>query len=389
MEDNKGIVLLGYEQKRILFNALVVDGIQFLESSIIKIKMAHLELCSLRNIKSSIKDSFKQWKNELIKKGSTNNFPECNFEYFSNRIPDDIALYKVTSNSLNYLHSFFDNFAQFLNVTLLANEAIERNSVSIKSLNNYLKSKGIYKEISDKIDKCLDDSTYKFIEAYNNITKHQINIFVDSRLFLNNGELETNIPEIKKKRGKVEEVHLSSDLETKILESYEFVKNFCSTMTQEVYGMLMKQSHPYTENRHHSVNTRIQLANPQKNVMRATEVYIVTNEKIKQDDQYYFLFSKDDEDEILLNNCTYKSIIIKDSSNKIVGMLLADDPNISDDSADKVIFYQYRKYIVNVKNYSAALIDHIKNTDKISAGYGDTTFISIPDDIEKVPPSIT
>ena len=99
-------ILLGYEQKKILFNAKVVDGIQFLESSIMKLKMAHLELCSIRNIKKDIRDSYLQWNSELMNKGSVADFPEAKFNYFSNTISDDIALCKVTSSSFNYLHSF-------------------------------------------------------------------------------------------------------------------------------------------------------------------------------------------------------------------------------------------------------------------------------------------
>lgn len=58
----------------------------------------------------------------------------------------------------------------------------------------------VYKEISDMIDNCINSTMYKFIEDYNNVTKHQINILVDSRLYLNNGDLKTNIPGFEKKK---------------------------------------------------------------------------------------------------------------------------------------------------------------------------------------------
>lgn len=92
MEGNKNNTkLLGYEQKKILFNAMVVDGIQFLESSLIKLQLAHLELCSLRNIKKGINNSYEQWNSKLMEKGSFSDFPERNFDYFSNIIPEEMA----------------------------------------------------------------------------------------------------------------------------------------------------------------------------------------------------------------------------------------------------------------------------------------------------------
>lgn len=378
--EGKATILLDYEQKKVLFDSMVIDGIQFLDSSMVKLKMAHLELCSLRNIKKGIKESFFQWKSELIEKGSVSNFPESRFDYFGNKISDEIALFKVASSSFYYLHSFFDNYAQFLNTTLLANQAMDRNCVSIKMLANHLRQKDIYNEILDMIDNCLSDPMYQFIEDYNNVTKHQINIFVDSRLYLNDGDLKTNIPGFDKKRKSDIVTHLSNDLETKIYNSYEFTRNFCIDTTQKVYEILKNHQHLYTKNRYHSVNARIQLPNPNKNVMKAAEVYIVTDNQVKQGEKYYFLFCKNDDEDISLNNSTYKSIIIKNSDNEIIGMLTADDPGILDDSIDRVILFQYRSYTANIDNYSSIFIDHLKNTDKISVGYGDITVISVPDD---------
>jgi hypothetical protein len=315
-----------------------------------------------------------------MEKGSVSNFPESSFDYFNNNISEEIALFKVASSSFYYLHSFFDNYAQFLNTTLLANQAMDRNCVSIKNMANHLRQKDIYNEILDMIDDCLGDPMYQFIEDYNNVTKHQINIFVDSRLYLNDGDLKTNIPGFDKKRKSDITTHLSNDLETKIYDSYEFTRNFCIDTTQKVYEILKNLPHVYTKNRYHSVNARIQLPNPNKNVMKAAEIYIITDKQVKQGEKYYFLFCKDDDEDISLNNSTYKSIIIKNSNSEIIGMLTSDDPGILDDSIDRVILFQYRSYTANIDNYSSILIDHLKNTDKISVGYGDITIISVPDD---------
>ena len=244
-----------------------------------------------------------------------------------------------------------------------------------------LKKESEYRELSGMIDSCINSPMYKYIEDYNNVIKHQFNISVDSRLYLNDGDLKTNLPGFEKKKSSdCIHIHQAIELETNVYNSYEFARKFCIETTQRVYEILKKRTHPYTQNRHHIANVIIQFPNQKKNIKRVTQVYIKTNRKVEQGDKYYFLFSEDNGVDISLNNSTYKSIIIKNTDNKVIGMLTADDPKIMDDSIDKVVLFQYRKYTVNVKDYVSTYISHLKNTEKISAAYGDVVIIRDPDD---------
>ena len=102
---------------------------------------------------------------------------------FQNVIPDSLAIDKVTADFFNYTHSFFDNYAQFINVTLLGNEALSRDKIDLKTLKNHLTQTILYPDITDKIVGCLTDTQFEFIEDFNN--KHQSLISPHSELCLN------------------------------------------------------------------------------------------------------------------------------------------------------------------------------------------------------------
>ena len=99
--------LINYERKKILYDAKVLDGLQYLENSIQKLQYAHLELSSLRNIIKNIKNVHKEWTDDLLLNKSASGLPYCNLDYFSNEIPDSFALNKVTMDFFSYVHSFF------------------------------------------------------------------------------------------------------------------------------------------------------------------------------------------------------------------------------------------------------------------------------------------
>lgn len=376
-------ILSSYDQKKILYEAKVLDGLQYLQSSIKKLNMAHLELCSLRNIVKNIKESYQEWNKELFSKGSISDFPTCNLDYFSNVISDNFALDKVTIDFFNYIHSLFDTYAQFINVTLLANEALDKNKFYLKNLYEYLTARNLYPEITSEIEKYLNDSQFEFIEDYNNITKHQSIISNDTKLYLNNGDLQLGIPGFEKVKNKRIRTYSYSELESKMLESYEFARSFCVTITNMIYQTLSTTPHLFNQNRIHSVHTRVQMPNPNKGIQGVIEVSLTIDKPINQNEAFYVLLANDSGEKIITFNCPYKSIVLKDTTGNIIGMLVAEIPMDYDDTEVKLVFTEYRKYLVKTENYHRELIEHLTKTEKATFGYGTGEIVYINNDMDE------
>ena len=380
MSIDKDSALITFKSECILYDAKVLDGLQYLESSIRKLNFAHLELCSLRNITESIKESYTTWNDELFSKGTVDCLPNCNLDYFSNVIPDSLAIDKVTADFFNYTHSFFDNYAQFINVTLLGNEALSRDKIDLKTLKNHLTQTILYPDITDKIVGCLTDPQFEFIEDFNNLTKHQSLISPHSELCLNNGDLELTMPGFEKIARNRLRTYSSSDLETKLLDSYEFAREFCITLTNTIYDTLSNTPHLFTRNRIHSVYTHVQMPNKSKGIPAITEISLQVNKPIKQGEPFYILLAKKTAEDISLINCPYRTITLKDINGHVIGMLVADKPVNSYNSKLQLVFTEYRKYTAKIKDYQQQYIEHLSNTETVSLGFGPGEIITIPND---------
>lgn len=231
-----GINLLSSENRQFLLKAGVGNAIQFLESSYKKLLFAYLELVALRNIKKEYEHAYGKWSDEH-KNDFPINFPGCDFTYFNIKISDEIAIFNVTFSCFSHLHCFFDNYAQFLNITLLSKKHSDRDDVTFKKIVEKLMNEAPYKLVAQKMLACIDDSKFKYIEDYNNIIKHQYNIYPESIFNLNDGVMEVKSPEFVKSNL----VHEASELESKMHDSYEFAKSFFEEATQEIYNILKVQ----------------------------------------------------------------------------------------------------------------------------------------------------
>ena len=269
---------------------------------------------------------------------------------------------------------FFDNYAQFINATLLANEAPPRESIYLTTVHNNLNQKKLFPNVTQIVDTCLGDPRFEFIEDFNNIIKHQSIISPNSRLCLNNGNLDITLPGFEKgNRNNRYRAYSQSDLESKLFESYEFAKDFCITTTNMIYNILPSMPSSLNKNRIHSVYTHIQV--PDENIQGVQEVSLRLDKRLKQDDHVYILLARDTGDDIDFINCPYNTIVLKDDSEKIIGMLIAESSIENDDSNLKFVFIEYRKYRVETKNYTSQLIDHLRTNKKLSLGYGPAVII--------------
>lgn len=187
--------LVQFQNKKLLFDNKVIDALQFLTNAAKKLRLAEVEINALTYVNNRIKESYDLWNKELLDNGRSNLLPSVTLEYFGTIMSDDDANEKITGSFFHYLHSFFDNFAQFINTSLLANKEVDINKASFAVIRTKLRTYPEYSTILKELENFSQTTEFQYIEDFNNINKHQYTIDVQCTLTLKDGHMEQEIPE--------------------------------------------------------------------------------------------------------------------------------------------------------------------------------------------------
>jgi uncharacterized Rmd1/YagE family protein len=79
---------------------------------------------------------------------------------------DDDATEKIIGSFFHYLHSFFDNFAQFINTALLANNSIDINKASFAIIRQKLNAYPEYSLILQELENFSQTTEFQYIEDF-------------------------------------------------------------------------------------------------------------------------------------------------------------------------------------------------------------------------------
>ena len=292
-------------------------------------------------------------------------------EYFGTKLLDDDAIEKIVGSFFHYLHSFFDNFAQFINFALLGNIAVDINKASFLVIKNRLKELPEYHKIFNELENFSQTLEFGYIEDFNNINKHQYTIDVQSTLFLNDGQIEQKIPQFQKK----ERFHDSKELKEKMLNSFDATLKFFETVTKMVFDQLKQNNHNYITNRYHNVSIKTQLGFGEGQNGGAV-LLKVDNSNITNGNIFYLLLSKIEfeSNKIVTQNILTDSVIVQDSNGHNIGILEALEPPNAN-------IIKYRKYKLTLHSDMRAIyMQHFFKPKKLQMGFGEGEIIQIIQD---------
>lgn len=367
---------LNKEHQKLLYSKKLEDSIQYLENCMDKLSMATLEYNSIeyiiensnKNCETIRKKRDDDLKNEgkfSLTNEEASKLYGC-ISYNGSYLSTQRMIKKVLIDFFSYLHSFFDNWAQFLNVVLLANRQKNENEIQFKQINNYINKYKEYNEIRDKISNIKKSKKFKYIEDFNNTVKHKYNIKAKYNLSMINFEPITSIPSFRKGN----RIHHRKNILEWCSEVLEFViENYYDTM-ELIYKILSTNNHKYTLNRVNNVKYYIKM-NKNFKMEKGSYVYIEIDDEIKLNKPIYILISKFDENNgCLLKNSDFQYILLIGKNKNINGVLEIDTTEQLGEDLDLFV-YKYKKYNLNnklIKHDVSTLFRNINITSGIMNG---------------------
>jgi hypothetical protein len=231
MSDFTSKILPEWEKALQRHNA--TDALDYLKYSQEKIVFSILDLNAFYYVLNQNKKAYEKWNNKLMQEGKISHFPNDMIDYFSTSVPSHILLNKINTNYFNSMHSFFDNYAQFLFRCLFPTERIP-NRLYFYNILEKIRKEPSLNTILTTIENYTVKDAFTYINDINNVNKHVGAISPEITVILNDGEQSVHIPEFDKD-GKP---HDETDM-TKILEdAHELVIEFYKHVTDVVFNYL-------------------------------------------------------------------------------------------------------------------------------------------------------
>lgn len=156
---------------------------------------------------------------------------ESRIKYCGTEMEYSQYLNKIVFTFFSSMHSFFDIYGKFLLKALLPTQA--DSNVYFYDVLNKLKDNPKYESIVKIASGYIKDDRYKYIYDLNNINKHNQDILVDSTFFINDGSMEAEIQEFKKR-----DFHSTENMIQKLEDILEFIVDFYDSVTEEVIKYL-------------------------------------------------------------------------------------------------------------------------------------------------------
>ena len=168
-----------------LLNHLENKGIsgsyKFFSSAGFKLSSAFLNYEVLKKILTDMAEDEEMFETEEKGKKKAHKFKgiEKEIDFLGEKVGRVFLIIKLTSEVFYFLHSFFDNFAQFINFSLLElrNDALSQEGCHIIDVIAKVEKIKDSIPILTKIVNIRDNDLFKYVRAFNDTTKHQYQIF--------------------------------------------------------------------------------------------------------------------------------------------------------------------------------------------------------------------
>lgn len=337
------------ELAKFLYDHEVYDSYQFIINTRKTIKTALFCKESILSLISKMTEEQRKWQsdfyNELLEQSGPikkvaltyDRMPTYSFNVADIETNIPFLLDKLTKDFFQYVRNAFDCMSQAANAACLSTRAKNIERVDFGFMKKVFEQQSYsqdFPSISRWFTNIANCDELKYIEDFNNRTKHICDVYIKlSMSLIGKGEESTINPFYKK-----EQQHEKQDISEYLTEIYDFVSkayhDFITALRIEIAKKL------YIANRYHKVKVYQQKIkdNPDNGF---SMVYIdATCDIVNMPDEIEVLLIHEDDDEISAKNCPVGTIYIKDPNkdNSYIGKYVVQD-NCGDDTLIK-----YRKY---------------------------------------------
>lgn len=343
------------ELRDLLLEYKVYDSWQFVTNSIKNLETA--EYCSdlIRRLLNAMDEEQEQkneemW-NKLEEEGeysfNIDDFPKWEVDILGKSVSYYFLLDKYIKDFFQYLRNSLDSIAQFINLTLLAENPMDIERVDFPRVLTKLIKQPNFVAVKTEMDFIKSSVEYAYISEFNNKVKH----ISDAKLVISRGILDNSGKNLISSFVKKGEPFKEQDINTIVAQTYSFIEShldlLIGNVKNEISNLAMR------DRRYHQIKFEGQRINGDaQNTF--TNIFIECADNDKLADEIGILFVNDvDKDNIRVMNCEYDEIFVKDEEGKYVGKYKALE------SYDGYIdLLQYRRYKKEIFNSPCAFVIH-------------------------------
>lgn len=363
---------------KLLKDKKVADSYQFYTSCSYKLYFAETSFQALKNII----DKYQTEETERVQKVFSDARQTGIGKYLAHKDTVDYlgiemnvtsVMDKLTMEIMGLLHNFFDTYAQWLNSSLLGEEALPIKKATLVNITDKIQD---YHEYSGSFVNMLiglpSDSQYLYIADFNNTLKHRYQIYINNRFDIFSVTGNVSIPAFTKdgrihvKEEAIDVLKRSLDFCKQLLsDSRDFVERYylskdCNYVTHRIYNpktfLLFKSEEDYRAMRFPKTHYYFIEVDP-KNVLNEYHVMLCCDRMDNPEEKSIECFNSD-----------YPIIMLREQdSNKILGIMKPIDSDAFKLNDEHEL--QYRKYITVLNDYESEMF---------MAAHGDDKFIYHP-----------
>lgn len=333
-----------------LYDNGIYEAWQFIRNTDKTVGIAKYCVNTINGLVSTMKDEHEEWKNVLFSElfeqeggvksvsVTTENLPAYRVMVANSQVSAPFLLDKLVKDFFQYVRNVFDSISQIANVALLGVKAKKPDCVDFPTMVRVLNQQTYSQDfplISAWYNSIDGGDEFKYIDAFNNRTKHTYDVFLKISMAFIGGDNKAEINPFFRK----DTPHGAKDISDYLTDIYDFVVTSYRRFVDELRKEYVKKT--YINNRHNKLRAYQQKMNTAPG-SDFSMVFIETSQDISAmpHEISVLLLNRLSDGEICCKNCLINTIYIKKegTDRAYIGKYVAVEP-IGDDT-----LFRYRKY---------------------------------------------
>lgn len=337
------------EYKKFLVEHFVFDAWQFINNAAKNVATTKFCYNTVKKLIDQSNDEYRQWQEDIFSKlfddakmnGTAHfslkydNMPTDTVDYLGEQVNRSILVDKYIKDFFQYARNTLDSIAQITNVAILANNGMPIERVDFGRIERLINDKfsGDFQATEEFFKRIKASNEYIYLSEFNNRIKH----ICDSELVLSHNllgnEHTSQISAFYKKGHQFKQENIL-DITRIICTFIETEFNaFLDTITTDI------KNDKYNTGRIHSLNFHAQqIKDDSQNSFGVVYIDVISNIDELPDEIRILLINNNDED-VLVSNCEYDTILVRDATEKYIGKYEIRD-TIVDDTLYKYIKFE-------------------------------------------------
>ena len=357
----------------------MADAYQYFEASSYKIYFVKLSYSALEKVIVQYQENEKMcvekvYKDALTKgKGEYKNHNNY-IDYFGTQVAPTVMMDKLTMEIMSLLHNFFDTFAQWINSSLLAEDGVLMEKVSLSKVVRKLASFPEYSgPFINNIKELTSSREYKYISDFNNTLKHRRQIYIDNKFDILSIKGSVSVPRfIKDGR-----LHIKEDVLVSLKEKIDFCNDLINSSKSYVENYYASSDNLHVKHRLENPDTYLTFESKEDfEAMKfpKSHYYYIEVDPSRLLNEYHFILCYDrmngsQDESIEFFNSPYSIIMIRErGTQNIIGILKPKDEEIQTINDAREL--TYRKYSVIRTDYEEEMFTSIFSEDAFQCYLG-------------------